>query len=79
MPRRIRGPSTQSAEEAARESEADDLSFPPPYPEQSKFLLIAEKFLSTNGSRHNVVSIESSKHFKGTKKLKQAAQKNRAA
>jgi hypothetical protein len=63
----------------ARGPQVDDLSFLPPYSEQSKFLLLADKFLSTHGSRHNVVSIENSKQFKGTKKVKQAAQKNRAA
>jgi hypothetical protein len=51
----------------------NDLSFPPPYSEQAKYLLLADKFLSTNGSRHDVVSIDRSKHFQRGKKTKKAA------
>ena len=52
---------------------ADDLSFLPPYSEQAKYLLLADKFLSTNGARHNVVQIESSRYFHNAKKRKKAA------
>jgi hypothetical protein len=58
--------------EAERPHE-DDLSFPPQYSEQSKYLILADKFLSLNGPRRNVVSIDSSKHFKGSKNGKKAA------
>jgi len=52
---------------------ADDLSFLPPYSEQAKYLILADKFLSTNGTRHNVVQIDSSKHFQRTQKKKKVA------
>ena len=52
----------------------DDLSFPPPYSEQAKYLALANKFLSLNGSR--VVQIDSAKHFQRAKKTaKRAARK----
>jgi hypothetical protein len=47
----------------------EDLSFLPPYSDQAKYLLLADKFLSTNGHR-NVVRIDSSKHFKRGKQDK---------
>jgi hypothetical protein len=49
-----------------------DLAFLPPYSEQAKYLLLADKFLSPNGSRHNVVSIDGGKHFQRGKKTKKA-------
>ena len=43
----------------------DELAFPPPFSEQAKYLALADKFLSMNGTRHkNVIRIDSSKHFK---------------
>ena len=51
----------------------DDISFSPPYSEQAKYLLLADKFLSTNGSRHNVFSIDSGKTLQRGKKAKKAA------
>lgn len=42
----------------AQAPDAEDLSFPPPYSEQAKFLLLADKFLS----------LDSSKDFKLAKK-----------
>jgi hypothetical protein len=53
--------------------QVDDLSFLPPYSEQAKYLLLADKFLSTNGVRGNVVRIDSSKHFQRGNKKKKAA------
>jgi len=55
------------------EPHGDDLAFLPPYSEQAKYVLLADKALSKNGSRHNVVSIDSSKHFRREKKTKEAA------
>jgi len=55
------------------EPHGDDLAFLPPYSEQAKYLHLADKALSTNGSRHNVVSIDSSKHFRRRKKTRKAA------
>jgi hypothetical protein len=52
---------------------ADDLAFPPPYSEQAKYLLLADKFLSTQGSRHNIVPIDTGKHFRRRSKAKEAA------
>jgi len=54
------------------EPHGDDLAFLPPYSEQAKYLHLADKALSTNG-RHNVVSIDSSKHFRRRKKTRKAA------
>jgi hypothetical protein len=54
------------------EPQAEDLSFPPPYTEHAKYLLLADKFLSTNGHR-NVVSIDGSKHFRYPKRRERAA------
>jgi hypothetical protein len=50
----------------------DDLSFPPPYCEQAKYLALANKFLSMNGSRRNLQT-DKSKHFKDIAKKKKAA------
>ena len=51
----------------------DDISFLPPYSEQAKYLLLADKFLSTNGSRYNVISIDGGKNVQRGKKAKKAA------
>lgn len=61
------------AQKPAR-SEVDDLSFPPPYSEQAKYLFLADIFLAMERHR-NVVSLDSSRHFKGAKnaKVKRAA------
>lgn len=56
----------------AKRPHVDDLSFLPPYSEQAKYLLLADKFLSTDGF-HNLVAIDSHKHFKRKKKRKKAA------
>jgi hypothetical protein len=53
--------------------EIDDLSFSPPYSEHAKYLALADKFLSLNGARRNVVSIDSSRYFKRVKKTTEAA------
>ena len=53
---------------AARQPEADDLSFLPPYSEQAKYLFLADKFL-LNGHR-NIVPIDISRHFQRAKKNK---------
>jgi hypothetical protein len=50
----------------------EDLSFPPPYSAQAKYLALADKLLSTNGHR-NVVAIDSHEHFYHSKKRKKAA------
>jgi hypothetical protein len=52
---------------------ADDLSFIPPYCEQAPYLLLADKFLSLDGSRQKVGSVDSNKRFRRTKKQKKAA------
>jgi hypothetical protein len=52
----------------AQEPDAHDLSFPTPYAEQAKYLYLADRFLSTNGTRHNVVRIDTHKNFKANKK-----------
>ena len=57
----------------AKGSHTDDLSFPPPFSEQAKYLALADKFLSTNGTRRNEGQIDSSKHFEDGKKAKEAA------
>jgi hypothetical protein len=51
----------------------EDLSFPPSYSEQAKYLALADKFLSLDESRRNVVSIDSSRYFKRVKKTTEAA------
>lgn len=51
----------------------DDLAFLPPYSEQAKYLLVADNFLSTNGSRHYLISINGSEHSQREKKAKKAA------
>lgn len=57
----------------AREPEADDLSFLPPYSEQAKYLFLADQFLSTDG-HHNVLPFDTSQHFQRAKnKGKKAA------
>jgi len=57
----------------AQKARTDDLAFLPPYSDQAKYLLLADKFLSTNRSRDAVVSIDSSKHFRHGKKPRKAA------
>jgi hypothetical protein len=57
----------------AQRRAADDLAFVPPFSDQAKYLFLADKFLSTNGSRDKIVSIDSSKHFQRGKKAKKAA------
>ena len=52
----------------ALEPDINDLSFPPPYSEQAKYLSLADKFLSTNAARCNVVQIDTHKNFKSNKK-----------
>jgi hypothetical protein len=54
---------------------ANDIAFPPPYAEQSKYLVLADKFLSSDGSEapgsetaQNVISIESGESFRRHKK-----------
>jgi len=64
---------TRSAEERGERPHVDDLSFPPPFFEQAKYLELADKFLSTNGIRHkNALQIDSSKHFQKLRKKKAA-------
>ena len=61
-------------EAKAETPHVDDLSFPAPFSEQSKYLALADKFLSTNGTRNkNVAQIDSSRHFQKTTKKKRAA------
>lgn len=50
----------------------DDISFLPPYSEQAKYLVLADKFLSSNGWWH-VISIDTGKTFPRGKKAKKAA------
>jgi hypothetical protein len=57
----------------AKVPDADDLSFPPPFFEQAKYLALAEKFLSTNATQRNVGQIDSSKHIQREKTAKKAA------
>jgi len=57
----------------AKGPHADDLSFPPPFSEHAKYLALADKFLSANGTRRSVGQIDSSKHFQHGKKAKKAA------
>jgi hypothetical protein len=50
---------------------AGDLSFPPPFSEQSKYLALANKFLCTNGTpNNNIAQVDSSGYFQKTKKKK---------
>jgi hypothetical protein len=61
----VRPYETQSTEEKGRTAEHRRAILSSA--EQAKYLLLAGKFLSTNGSGRNVVSIDSSKHFKSSK------------
>jgi hypothetical protein len=48
-----------------------DLSFPPPFQQQAKYLSLADQFLATNnghGPGKKVQEIDSSKHFRRAKK-----------
>jgi hypothetical protein len=46
-----------------------DLSFPPPFQQQGKYLWLADQFLAnSNGHAGKVQAIESSKHFRRAKK-----------
>lgn len=57
---------------AERPHEKNDISFLPPYSEQARYLFLADKYLSLDGSR-NVVHIDSSRHFKRYRKKTRAA------
>jgi len=57
----------------AEELQVDDLNFPVSYFDQGKYLLLADKFLASDGKRRNVVAIDSSKHFQPVKKKKKTA------
>jgi hypothetical protein len=52
---------------------ANDLSFPPPYQQQARYIELANLALSRNGSKsENLVSIDAEKRFR-TAKSKKAA------
>jgi hypothetical protein len=56
-------------------SKADlDLSFPPPFSEQAKYLEIADKFLSLTRTPHRekLLHVDSSRHSAGSKTKKVA-------
>ena len=62
-----------------RQAQADDLSFPPPFDEQAKYLKLADDFLARTSSeqqrtKDKVQSIDTGRHL-NNRKSKRAAEK----